>query len=147
MSLVRWDPFGEFSLFDTRFGHAFGPTVAGDDEGRRVQNWQPAVDVYEADDHSLVVTAELPGIDHDDVSVTLEDGVLTIAGERTVDKDVNRERWHRFERSYGSFSRSFTVPSNVDAGAVTAEHRNGTLRVRLPLKEDAKPHRISIKAA
>ncbi len=107
----------------------------------------PAVDVYETEDHALVVSAELPGIDSKDVSVALDNGVLTIAGERKVDTEVDRERWYRSERAYGTFRRSFTLPRTVDAGAVTAEHKDGTLRVRLPLKEEAKPHRITVNAA
>ena len=146
MSLVQWDPFRELSMFDTPFTRVLRQATPADEEAGPC-SWLPVVDVYEADDHALVVTAEVPGIDRKDVSITLDDGVLTIAGERKIDSDVNRERWHRSERHYGSFRRSFTVPRTVDAGAVSAEHKDGTLRVRLPLKEDAKPHRISIKAA
>jgi HSP20 family protein len=117
------------------------------DEVPRESSWVPAVDVYETDDHALVVSAELPGIESKDVSVALENGVLTITGERKVDTEVERERWYRSERAYGTFRRSFTLPRTVDVGAVTAEHKNGTLRVRLPLKEEAKPHRITVNAA
>ena len=147
MALVRWDPFREFSMFDAPFNHMIQRATPTGDEVRLELSWLPTVDVYEADDHALVVAAELPGVDRKDVSVMLEDGVLTIAGERKIDSDVNPERWHRSERHYGSFRRSFTVPRTVDAGSVSAEHKDGTLRVRLPQKEEAKPHRISIKAA
>ena len=147
MSLVHWDPFRELSMFDTPFDRVFRHGTAATDEVRREGSWQPAVDVYETDDHALVVSAELPGIDRKDVNTTLENGVLTIAGERKIDSNVDRGRWYRSERHYGSFSRSFTVPRTVDTGAVTAEYKDGTLRVRLPLKEDAKPHRITVKAA
>ena len=146
MSLVQWNPFREFSSFDTPFNRVFRHVVPRTDEVPR-ESWVPAVDVYETDDHALVVSAELPGVDSKDVSVALDNGVLTITGERKIDTDVDRERWYRSERAYGTFRRSFTLPRTVDAGAVTAEHKDGTLRVRLPLKEEAKPHRITVSAA
>jgi len=143
MSLMHWNPFQELSAFDTPFRYV----ISGTDEVAGERSWVPAVDVYETDDHALVVSAELPGIESKDVSVALENGVLTITGERKVDTEVDRERWYRSERAYGTFRRSFTLPRTVDVGAVTAEHKNGTLRVRLPLKEEAKPHRITVNAA
>jgi len=145
MALVHWNPFRELSTFDTPVTRVFRHVVPGTDEPRE-WSWVPAVDVYETD-QALVVSAELPGIYSKDVSVSLDNGVLTIAGERKVDAEVDRERWYRSERAYGTFRRSFTLPRTVDAGAVTAEHKDGTLRVRLPLKEEAKPHRITVKAA
>jgi len=147
MALVHWNSFRELSAFDTPLTRVFRHVIPGTDEVPREWSWVPAVDVYETDDHALVVSAELPGIDSKDVSVALDNGVLTIAGERKVDTEVDRERWYRSERAYGTFRRSFTLPRSVDAGAVTAEHKDGTLRVRLPLKEEAKPHRITVNAA
>ncbi len=147
MSLVHWNPFRELSAFDTPYNRVFCHVIPVTDEVPRESSWVPAVDVYETDDHALVVSAELPGIESKDVSVALENGVLTITGERKVDTEVDRERWYRSERAYGTFRRSFTLPRTVDVGAVTAEHKNGTLRVRLPLKEEAKPHRITVNAA
>ena len=146
MSLVQWNPFRELSVFDSSMDRVLRHPVPSPDEVS-AWSWTPAVDVYETTDHDLVVSAELPGIDPSDVNVTLADGVLTITGERKVEDDGARGRWYRTERAYGTFRRSFTVPRAVDPGAVTAEHKDGTLRVRLPLKEDAKPHRISVKAA
>lgn len=147
MALVHWNPIRELSAFDTPFRRIIRHVTPTTDEAPREWNWVPAVDVYETDDHALVVTAELPGIDSKDVGVALDNGVLTITGERKVDGDVDPERWHRSERAYGAFRRSFTLPRAVDAKAVTAEHKDGTLRVRLPLREEAKPHRITVKAA
>ena len=146
MAIVHWNPFRELSTFTTPFDRAFRQTSSGTDEVSR-ERWMPAVDVYETDDHALVVSAELPGMDSKDVTVALENGVLTIEGERKVDTEVDRGRWYRSERAYGKFRRSFTLPRTVDAGAVTAEHKDGTLRVRLPLKEEARPQRIAVKAA
>ena len=147
MSLVQWNPFQELSRVDTPFNRVFRHGISGADEVPSQWSWVPAVDVYETDDHALVVSAELPGIDRKDVSVALENGVLTIAGERKVDSAIDKGRWHRSERAYGTFRRSFTLPRTVDSEAVTAEHKDGTLRVTLPLKEEAKPHRITINAA
>ena len=148
MALVHWNPFRELSAFDTPFNRAFRPVALPIDEGSpREWNWTPAVDVYETDDHALVISAELPGMDSKDVSVAIENGVLTISGERKLDPSVDRERWYRSERAYGKFRRSFTLPRTVDAGTITAAHKDGTLQVRLPLKEEAKPHNITVKAA
>ena len=147
MSLMHWNPFRELSAFDAPLNRVFRQIAPGTDEVPREWSWLPAVDVYETDDHALVVSAELPGVDREDVSVALENGVLTIAGERKIDTEIDRERWYRSERAYGTFRRSFTLPRTVDAGAVTAEHKAGALRVRLPLKEEAKPQRITVKAA
>ena len=147
MSLVHWNSIRELSAFDTPYNRVFRHVIPATDEGTLELSWVPAVDVYETDDHALVVSAELPGIDSKDVSVELENGVLTIAGERRVDTGVDAEQWYRSERAYGRFRRSFTLPRTVDARAVTAEHKDGTLRVRLPLKEEAKPHRITVNAA
>ena len=147
MSLVHWNPFQELSRFDTPFNRVLRHVTSGTDQVPSEWSWVPAVDVYETDDHALVVSAELPGIDRKDVSVALENGVLTIAGERKVDTEVDKGRWYRSERAYGTFRRSFTLPRTVDSEAVTAEHKDGTLRVRLPLKEEAKPHGITITAA
>ena len=147
MSLVHWNPLRELSPFALPFERIFGPELGTPREAPLEWNWTPPVDVYETDERGLVVSAELPGVDPTEVTVTLEDGVLTIAGERKIDTEVDRTRFYRAERAYGSFSRSVMVPRTVDIAAATAEHKAGTLRVRLPLKEEAKTHRIEIKAA
>ena len=105
MALVHWNPFRELSAFDTPFTRVIRHVTPGTDEVPREWNWMPAVDVYETDDHALVVSAELPGIESKDVSVALDNGVLTITGERKVDGEVDPERWHRSERAYGTFRR------------------------------------------
>ena len=148
MSLIQWNPLGGLGMFDTSFDRVFPHTSpAGDAGGPAASNWMPAVDVYETDDQALVISAELPGVERDAVNVTLENGVLTIAGERKLPAEVDSGRLYRSERAYGAFRRSFSVPRSVDGAAVSAEHKDGTLRVRLPLKETAKPHRIEINAA
>ena len=147
MSLVQWNRVGGSQSVDRpveRFLNqfiAFRGDIDVDDRG-----WTPAVDVYETADHEIVVSAELPGVDRKDLEVTLEEGLLTIAGERKIES-AGDGRWYRTERSFGTFRRSFTVPRTVDTTAVRAEHKDGTLNVKLPLKDDAKPHRITVKAA
>ncbi|MDA1094060.1 MAG: Hsp20/alpha crystallin family protein [Acidobacteria bacterium] len=146
MSHVQWNPFRELSLLRAPGAWPFASGTGLAETGRPGSAWAPAVDVYENDEGALVVSAELPGVDPAEVEVTLEDGVLTIAGERKFDGG-EQTRVYRRERAYGSFRRSFTVPSTVDGGAVAAEHKDGTLRITLPQKEEAKPQRITIKAA
>ena len=146
MSYVQWNSFRELSVFRTPVGRAFRP-VGSVTEDRAESSWAPAVDVYETEDHALVVSADLSGVDPKDVSVTLEGGTLTIAGERKFESAGDKGRVYRTERAYGSFRRSFNVPNTVDGDSVTAEHKDGTLRVTLPQREDAKPQRITVKAA
>ena len=146
MPLVQWNRLTGLAGFDRSAGSLFNQVLAAPGDVNEWGDWTPAVDVYETSDHELVVSAELPGIDLKDVEVTIEEGVLTIAGERKIDS-VGDGRWYRNERSFGAFRRSFTVPRTVDTEAVSAEHKDGTLSVRLPLKEDAKPHRIAVRAA
>ena len=146
MSYVQWNPFRELSVFRTPVGRAFRP-VGSVTEDRAESSWAPAVDVYETEDHALVVSADLSGVDPKDVSVTLEGGTLTIAGERKFESAGDKGRVYRTERAYGSFRRSFSVPNTVDGDSVTAERKDGTLRVTLPQREDAKPQRITVKAA
>ncbi|MEE2790660.1 MAG: Hsp20/alpha crystallin family protein [Acidobacteriota bacterium] len=147
MSLVQWNCIGGPQSLDRPMEHFLNQlfTVQGDVDlhGR---DWTPAVDVYETDDHELVVSAELPGVDRKDVEVTLEEGLLTIAGERKIEL-TGEGRWYRTERSFGTFRRSFTLPRTVDIAAARAEHKDGTLNVKLPIKDEAKPQRISVKAA
>lgn len=145
MSLVQLNRLGGLAGFDRSVGSLFNQVLAASGDVRE-WDWTPAVDVFETSDHELVVSAELPGIDRGDVEVTIEEGVLTISGERKIDS-VGDGRWYRNERSFGAFRRSFTVPRTVDTEAVSAEHKDGTLNVRLPLREGAKPHRIAVREA
>ena len=147
MSLVYWNPFREVSLFDVPMDRSLQERRPSFTEAGERASWAPLVDVYETDDHELVVSAELPGVDRNDVTVTLENGVLTIEGERKREVEGQQGRQYRAERTYGEFRRSLAVPRTVDAAAVAAEHKDGTLRVRLPLKKEAQPHRIAVKAA
>jgi HSP20 family protein len=109
-------------------------------------SWAPAVDIYEQDGN-LVLKAELPGVDPKDVDVRVENNVLSLRGERKLDQEVKKESYHRVERSYGGFARSFTLPSVVDTSNIKAEFRDGVLRMTLPKREEAKPRQIQINVA
>ena len=147
MAIVRWlDPFRDLSSIQERMNQIFEDALArsrGRDEGLRSGMWMPAVDIYENND-SVVVKAELPGVEKDQISVEVKDGILSLRGERKLEKEVKEESYHRIERSYGSFQRSFSLPVSVDQDKVTAHYRNGVLEVTLPKKEKAKPKQIQV---
>lgn len=113
-------------------------------EGRRAtRGWMPAVDIEE-DQKSVRIMAELPGLKKKDVKISIDDGVLSLTGERKFEREEKGRNYHRMERSYGTFSRSFTIPSNVDATKIEAKMEEGILTVTLPKKEEAKPKEIEI---
>ncbi len=117
---------------------------AGRDEAMALVDWAPAVDVMETDDE-FQIRAELPGVEKKDVKLSVENGVLLISGHREQEKEEKGKRYHKIERAYGNFARSFTVPETVDAEKVTAEFKNGVLTVRLPKSEKARPKSIEVK--
>lgn len=141
MTLMRWTPWQELESMNRQLSHLLDDshTVMSTEHGQ----WAPSVDIRETDE-ALLVHAELPGIDKKDVKLEVKDGVLTISGERRYEKDVKEENVHRIERSYGSFTRSFSLPTNIDAEKVDAEMKDGVLTVRLPKRESAKPKAIEI---
>ena len=143
MAMVRWEPSGELAsmeidrlnrMFSNFYGEQFG----------RTGGWVPAVDIYETENHEIVLKAELPEMKREDISITFENQVLTIRGERKLDQTVKRDAYQRLERSYGAFSRSFTIPSTIDAGRISAAYKDGLLTVRLPQREEAKPKQIEV---
>lgn len=109
--------------------------------------WAPPVDIFQNDDKEVVLKAELPDMVREAIDITVENGTLTIKGEKKVASDVKEDQFHRIERRYGAFSRSFSLPPTVDAARVSAEYKNGVLTVRLPLREDAKPRQIKVDVA
>ncbi len=109
--------------------------------------WVPPVDIFQNDDKEVVLKAELPDMVREAIDITVENGTLTIKGEKKVASDVKEDQFHRIERRYGAFSRSFSLPPTVDAARVSAEYKNGVLTVRLPLREDAKPRQIKVDVA
>jgi HSP20 family protein len=104
----------------------------------------PAVDIYETDAHEVVLKAELPEMKREDISVTFENGVLTLKGERKFEEETTKENYHRVERRHGTFSRSFTLPNTVDASRISAAYKDGILTIRLPQREEAKPKQIDV---
>jgi HSP20 family protein len=148
MAIVRWEPFRDLAAVQDRmnriFDEAFRGVPRGSEEDWALGGaWAPAVDIYEHEGN-LVLQAELPGVDPKHVDVRVENNVLTLRGERKFDSEVKREQYHRVERAYGTFSRSFTLPSVVDTGKIKAEFKDGVLRVTLPQREEAKPKQIQI---
>lgn len=148
MAIVRWEPFRNLVSVQDRMNRIFdeafrGIPSGGEEEWALGGAWAPAVDIYEHKGN-LVLQAELPGVDPKHVDVQVENNVLTLRGERKFDSEVKREQYHRVERAYGTFSRSFTLPSVVDTGKIKAEFKDGVLRVTLPQREEAKPKQIQI---
>jgi len=142
MTLVRWDPVRQLAgmeidrlnrMFSDFYGEHF------------TRGWLPPVDIFENDAHEVVIKAELPEIKREDISVSFENGVLTLSGERKVEQQsANKGGYHRQERFTGSFSRSFTVPATVNASAISATYKDGVLTIRLPQREEAKPKQIVV---
>ncbi len=137
--LARWEPFRELARV---FDDPFYRVLSGGDATCR---WCPAVDVSE-DAKEILVSADLPGVDPKDVEITVKENVLSLSGERKAEKEEKDESYHRVERSYGAFSRSFVLPSTVDETKVSAEYKDGVLRIHLPKREDAKPRKILVKS-
>ena len=146
MAISRWDPFRELSTLEHNWLRDFYTPASADDVALP-GIWAPPVDIYENGEDELVIKAELPGFKPEDVSVTVEGDVLTFGGERKLAQDLREKHWRRIERRYGKFSRSFSLPPTVNADQVSAEYKDGTLTVTLPLREEAKPRRVSVKAA
>ena len=145
MSLVTWSPFRELEDVLNRYGRLSGRdlgTAAGN--GGRVQAWRPAADISETD-KAYVIKAELPEVPREDVEVTVHDGVITIRGERRYEKTDDSEQQHRVETFYGQFSRSFSLPADVDEAAITAQSKDGVLKVQLPKAEVVQPKAIDIQ--
>jgi HSP20 family protein len=148
MTLVRLDHFRELEDMSERLNRVFSrPTLRnGGKENLTVADWMPTVDISETDGEYLI-KAELPEVRKEDVKVTVENGVLTLQGERRQEKEEKGKRFHRVERSYGSFVRSFTLPESVDESGVRAEYKDGVLNLHLPKTEKVKPKSIDVKVA
>jgi HSP20 family protein len=145
MNIVRFDPFREMAALQERVNRAFGDMSRQyDDDLTTRGSWIPAVDIYQTDNHTLVLKVELPDVAREDIDLRVENNTLTITGQKQRDKAVKEEQYHRIERTFGSFSRTFTLPPTVDAGKIGAEFKNGVLTVTLPLREDAKPRQIQV---
>jgi HSP20 family protein len=141
MALMRWDPFRD--LMRERMGNLMGKDWK---TPMATVMWSPSVDIFE-NDNEIVIKAELPGMAAKDIDIKLENNVLMLRGERRFEKEAKEENYHRIEREYGSFSRSFSLPVAVDNDKVTAEYKDGVLRVVLSKKEEIKSKPIKIAAA
>jgi HSP20 family protein len=148
-TVTRWDPFRELEELSERLNRVFGRLPVRRDNSKEaltVADWVPAVDISESEGEYLI-KAELPGVKKEDIKVTLQEGVLTIQGERKQEKEEKGKKYHRIERSYGTFMRSFTLPDSADDSKVSAEFKDGLLYLHVPKSEKAKPKAIEVKVA
>lgn len=152
MSITRWDPFRELEEVSNQLNRMFGrSTLArtaaeGGKDAMTAVDWAPSVDITETAEE-FQIKAELPEVKKEDIKVAVESGVLRIEGERKQEKEEKGKKYHRIERSYGSFLRSFTLPDNVDGAKVHAEFKDGVLNVRLPKAPATKPKAVEVKVA
>src|SRR6201987_2864930 len=142
--LTRWDPFREFTTLQDRMNRLFQQSFGeGREESLTTGAFAPAVDVYE-DEHHVTLKIEVPGIDEKDLDIRVENNILSVHGERKFEKEEKEENYRRIERQYGSFTRSFTLPSSVDPGQVSANYDRGVLKITLAKKAEAKPKQIKV---
>lgn len=139
-TLVRWDPFREVAALHNELSRLVN---AVEGPGQTAQAWVPALDVWESEDE-IVYAFDLPGVDGDRISIEVEDGALTVSAERERSSEVSDERYRRFERRYGTFSRTVGLPQGVDEDKIAAQYDDGVLEVRVPKPEQAKPRRIRV---
>ena len=145
MAIVRWDPFRDLSMLQDRMNRLFDDAGRPwrTDEPAATTSWSPSVDIFETEGE-IVVKAELPGMDRKDIQLNLENNVLSLRGERKFQKETKDDNYHRIERSYGVFSRSFSIPATVDEERIRADYKDGVLKIVLPKKDQAKPKQIKI---
>jgi len=143
MALVRWEPTREVDSLQSEVNRLFDSFFGAPARGSSARRWVPAMDLVETDDH-LVLKADLPGLDRDDVSIEIKDGVLNVSGERRSEHEDKNEGYYRVERSFGSFSRSLSLPDGIDAEQVKANFEDGVLEVHVPKPAETKPHRVLI---
>lgn len=142
VAITTFDPFRNLLNFQEQFNRVFDDTFRFRDESA-LTAWAPAVDIYETE-NELVLKADLPDINEKDLDIRLENNTLTIQGERKFEKQVSEDNYLRVERAYGSFTRSFALPSSVNPDQIHAEYQNGVLTVRMPKREESKPRQIKL---
>jgi HSP20 family protein len=149
MRLMQWSPGRDFVQLQDRINRLFSDASSrGGEEGLLNQgSWIPPVDIYQNANHEIVLKAELPDMKREDIQVTVDENTLTIQGEKKLTNEVKDDQFQRIERCYGSFSRSFSLPPNVDASKLSAEYKNGVLTVKIPLRDEAKPRQIEVRTA
>ena len=143
MALVRWSPVSQLAGMEVEHLNRMFSEFYQDNFAR---GWVPPVDIYETEGREVVIKAELPEMKREDISVTFENNVLTLKGERKLEQEVKRESFQRIERRHGSFSRAFTLPPTVDGTQISASYKEGVLTIRLPQREEAKPKQITVNA-
>ena len=141
--LTRWEPSRGVTTLQDQINRLFNDSFQRTDEEANLSAWAPAVDIYETE-QELVVKADLPEVDPKDLDIRVENNILTIRGERKFEKNVNEDNYLRVERSYGSFSRSFTLANTVNSEAIKADYQNGVLTLSIPKREEAKPKQIKV---
>jgi len=149
MALIRWDPFRDLLTLQDRMDRLFEESLSRNrvfEQSLASGIWSPSVDIYETNDE-IVLKAELPGLKKDDVSIEVTENTLVLTGERTFEKDIKEENYHRIERSYGSFSRTFSLPTTVDQDGVSAKFIDGVLEIHIPKAEKSTARVIEIKEA
>jgi len=142
MAIVRWDPFRELTALQTEVNRLFS-RAGGAGEVTERQSWTPSIDVIETEE-AIKLKAELAGMDPEDISIEVQDNVLTVSGERRFEEEVKEDKYYRIERRYGSFSRSLALPQTVNENGIEAKYENGVLEVTVPKAEVEKPKKISV---
>ncbi len=142
-TLSRWEPFRGATTLQEQVNRLFGNALERAGEESNLTTWAPAVDIYETE-HELVVKADLPEVEAEELDIRVENNVLTIRGERRFEKKVNEDNYLRVERAYGSFSRSFSLANTVNSEAIKADYQNGVLTLTIPKREEAKPKQIKV---
>ncbi len=141
--IARWDPFREFVSLQDRMNRLLRDQQSGPEESLTTSTFAPPVDVYE-DEHNITLKIEVPGIDEKDIDVRIENNTLTVHGERKFEKEEKEENYRRVERQYGSFTRTFTLPTTVNPEQVQADYDKGVLKIKLAKKAEAKPKQIKV---
>jgi len=148
MTIVRWNSLRDLAAQQERISRILsGSSYDRPQEDLAGGSWVPAVDIYSNGQHELVLKAELPDMKEEEIELTVEDNTLTLSGERKLDPELTQEQFHRIERSFGAFARTFTLPPTVDAGRASADYKAGVLTVRLPLRDEARPKQIKVQVA
>lgn len=146
MAITQRDPLKDMLALQERMNRLFEDSLlrSRGDEDLSLGTWAPSVDIYE-DEEKIVLRADVPGVKPEQLSIKIEANTLTISGERRLEKEVQKENYHRVERQYGSFSRSFSLPGTVDADKIRADHRDGVLEIALPKREESRPKQIKVQ--
>jgi HSP20 family protein len=147
MMLTKWNPGRDYLVLQDRINRLFSDAYGGEEGLMNKGTWIPPVDIFQNGKDELVLKAELPDMKREDIKITIDNDTLTISGDKKVTDEVKDEQFHRIERRYGSFSRSFSLPPTVDPTKVSAEYKNGVLTLRLPLRDEAKPRQINVNIA